>query len=210
MPQTKYTDYLLLGTLLFFLFPMVQITVQYMPYYTNVGFLQLKQQYLPIQMWKAAFFIHVYSSMLVLFAGFTQFSSWLLKYRATLHRLLGYLYVLNILCITGPASIVMGWYANGGVLSRIAFLTLSGLWIGFTFYALWLAKQKKYQLHKAYMIRSYALTLSAITLRAWKYIINHIVELPQMDVYRIIAWAGWVINLLVAEWYIRKKLQIKH
>jgi hypothetical protein len=30
-----------------------------------------------------------------------------------------------------------------------------------------------------------------------------------MDRYRIIAWLGWVLNLLVAEWIIRKGLKRK-
>jgi hypothetical protein len=58
------------------------------------------------------------------------------------------------------------------------------------------------------MIRSYALTLSAITLRAWKYAITNTVEVPPMDVYRAVAWLGWVVNLGVAEYIIyrlRKK-----
>ena len=49
------------------------------------------------------------------------------------------------------------------------------------------------------MIRSYALTLSAITLRAWKFGINNSFELPPMDVYRAVAWLGWVVNLGIAE-----------
>ena len=55
------------------------------------------------------------------------------------------------------------------------------------------------------MIRSYALTLSALTLRAWKWGITNSFELPPMDVYRAVAWLGWVPNLLLAEWIIRFK-----
>ena len=54
------------------------------------------------------------------------------------------------------------------------------------------------------MIRSYALTLSALTLRAWKWSINNSVELPPMDVYRTVAWLGWVPNILFAEFIIRR------
>jgi hypothetical protein len=57
------------------------------------------------------------------------------------------------------------------------------------------------------MIRSYALTLSALTLRAWKYAItNSIGEVHPMDVYRIVAWLGWGLNLIIAEIIIRKKI----
>ena len=189
-------------TLAFFTWLMARITVAYIPYNTDVGFLRIKQDYITIDHWRIAFFIHVYASLWVLFAGFTQFSKWLLKNRPRLHRALGYIYVADILLITGPSGLIMGFYANGGTFSRVAFVLLSVLWIFFTVMALVKAKQKDFRAHRNYMIRSYALTLSALTLRAWKYAITNTVELPPMDVYRIVAWAGWVINLLVAEYII--------
>lgn len=189
-------------TLAFFTWLMARITVAYIPYNTDVGFLRIKQDYITIDHWRIAFFIHVYASLWVLFAGFTQFSKWLLKNRPRLHRALGYIYVADILLITGPSGLIMGFYANGGTFSRIAFVLLSVLWIFFTVMALVKARQKDFRAHRNYMIRSYALTLSALTLRAWKYAITNTVELPPMDVYRVVAWAGWVINLLVAEYII--------
>jgi hypothetical protein len=103
----------------------------------------------------------------------------------------------------------MGFYANGGTVSRIAFVLLAVLWIFFTAMALVKAKQKKFTAHRNYMMRSYALTLSAITLRAWKYGITNTISLPPMDVYRVVAWLGWVGNLLVAEWLIYRQ-RTKH
>jgi Predicted membrane protein (DUF2306) len=188
--------------LAFFTWLMAGITMTYIPYNTDVGFLRIKQQYIDIDHWRIAFFIHVYASLWVLFAGFTQFSKRLLKTNPRLHRTMGYIYVADVLLITGPAGLVMGFYANGGLFSRIAFVSLAILWMFFTAMALVKAKQKNFKDHRSYMIRSYALTLSALTLRAWKYAITNTVSLPPMDVYRVVAWAGWVINLGVAEWLI--------
>ena len=115
------------------------------------------------------------------------------------------MYVADVLFITGPAGLLMGFYANGGISSRIAFVLLAVLWIYFTAMALVKARQRDFTAHRNYMIRSYALTLSAITLRAWKYAITNTVELPPMDVYRVVAWVGWGLNLLVAEWMIRRR-----
>ncbi len=103
----------------------------------------------------------------------------------------------------------MGFYANGGLWSRIAFVLLAVLWIYFTAMALVKAKQKNFKAHRNYMIRSYALTLSAITLRAWKYGITNTMILPPMDVYRVVAWLGWVGNLFIAELVIRKSAMMK-
>jgi uncharacterized membrane protein len=192
----------LLLTLAFFCWLMADITMAYIPYNTDVGFLRIKQQYIDIDHWRGAFFIHVYASMWVLFTGFTQFSKKLLKKNPRLHRTLGYIYVADVLLITGPAGLLMGFYANGGIFSRIAFVSLALLWIFFTAMALIKAKQKDFKAHRRFMLRSYALTLSAITLRAWKFAITNSFELPPMDVYRSVAWLGWVPNLLIAEFII--------
>jgi uncharacterized membrane protein len=191
-----------LATLAFFTWLMAGITVNYIPYNTDVGFLRIKQQYIHIDHWRTAFFIHVYASLWVLLAGFTQFSKWIQRNNPRLHRTMGYIYVTNVLLITGPAGLLMGFYANGGLSSRIAFVSLAILWIFFTAMALIKARQKDFKAHRRFMIRSYALTLSAITLRAWKYAITNSVELPPMDVYRVVAWLGWVGNLMMAEWII--------
>jgi hypothetical protein len=105
----------------------------------------------------------------------------------------------------------MAFYANGGLTSKVAFITLAIGWLFFTAMAVKKAKDGDYDAHRDFMIRSYALTLSALTLRAWKWGINNSVDhLPPMDVYRIVAWLGWVPNLLIAELIIwRHKYQAR-
>jgi len=142
-------------------------------------------------------------------AGFTQFSKWLLKHKPKLHRILGYTYVINVLMVTGPAGLLMSFYANGGISSRIGFVLLSVLWILFTAIALYKALKKKFRAHRIFMVRSFALTLSAVTLRIWKVLLANYTDIPPLDRYRIIAWLGWTLNLLIAEciiyYYIRRR-----
>jgi uncharacterized membrane protein len=170
--------------------------------HTDTAFLQLKQDYLHITEWLFAFYTHVFSSILVLLAGFTQFSQSFHKKYRSLHKKLGYVYVINILMVTGPSSLLMGFYANGGLTSRIAFVLLSILWMYFTAMALYKAIKKDFNAHRIFMIRSFALTLSAITLRIWKVILAATIDIGPMDRYRIIAWLGWVLNLIIAEYII--------
>ena len=195
---------MVLLALAFFTFLMARITVAYIPYDTDVGFLRIKQDYIDIDHWRIAFFVHVYASMWVLLAGFTQFSEQIRDYYPRLHRVFGYVYVTDVLLITGPAGLLMGVYANGGLPSKISFVTLAVLWINFTAIALVKAKNGEWSAHRDFMIRSYALTLSAVTLRAWKWAITNTAELPPMDVYRAVAWLGWVPNLIAAELLLRK------
>ena len=200
-----WLNVLFLLTLGFFTFLMARITVAYIPYNTDVGFLQIKQDYIDIDHWRIAFFVHVYASMWALLAGFTQFNSHIQSFYPKVHRAFGYVYVTDVLLITGPAALVMSIYANGGPTSKIAFGQLAIGWITFTAMALSKAANGDFVGHRNFMIRSYALTLSALTLRAWKWSITNSVELPPMDVYRMVAWLGWVPNIIVAELLIRRR-----
>jgi len=71
----------------------------------DTGFLAVKQDYIHIKVWRTAFYVHVFSSILTLLAGFTQFSSYILKEHRGLHRFMGKLYVFAVLFINFPAGI---------------------------------------------------------------------------------------------------------
>jgi hypothetical protein len=115
--HTNIWNAILLLMLAFFTWLMAGITVNYIPYNTDVGFLRIKQQYIGVDHWRIAFFIHVYASIWVLLAGFTQFSKSIQRNNRRLHRIMGYIYVTDVLLITGPAGMLMGFYANGGITS---------------------------------------------------------------------------------------------
>ena len=196
--------YCLLLLFSFFFVLMAQISLQYVPVRTDAAFLLTKQDYIQITPWRIAFFVHVFASMFTLAAGFTQFSWLILKRYATVHRIVGKCYVVDVLFITGPASFIMALLANGGIISRVAFTCLSLLWMYSTAKAWQTAKEKRFDWHRNWMYRSYALTLSAITLRGWKWLLIALFHLRPMDTYKIVAWMGFVPNLLIAEWIIRR------
>ena len=178
---------------------MVKITLQYVPIKTDVAFLAIKQNYIHLTHYRIAFFIHVFSAILVLLAGFTQFSKKIRSKFPTLHKRMGYLYVIVTLFLAGPSGFIIGIYANGGLSSQIAFCLLSVLWIVFTLIALLKILKKQVLSHRVWMIRSFSLALSAITLRAWKYILVAVFHPKPMDVYQVVAWWLGTLNLLVAE-----------
>lgn len=184
---------------------MLRITLEYFPIRDDAAFLQIKQQYLGIQLWRTAFWIHVFTSMLALLAGFTQFFPTVLRRMPQIHRWMGRAYMINVCFITGPASLVMAFYANGGWSSRLAFILLAVSWM-FTSALGWrTALQRDWTRHREWMLRSYALTLSAITLRVWKYSLVFLFEPRPMDLYRMVAWLGFVPNLLLVEWLIYRE-----
>lgn len=184
---------------------MLRLVARYTALDDHVGFLQEKQAYLHLNVWKAAFYTHVFSSVLTLLAGFTQFSGEFLKKHRRLHKLFGAIYAWDILVINFPAALIMAFYANGHLPSKIAFLILDGLWFWFTLKAIIEVKKGNLHGHRDYMMRSYALTLSALTLRTWKIILSNTVDLPPETIYMMDAWLGFVPNLLFVEWLIRRR-----
>jgi hypothetical protein len=194
--------YLLLSITIFL---MLKGIVRYIPMQDNIGFLQFKKDYLHIYPWKIAFYTHVFSVFFALVAGFTQFSNTVLKDHKNIHRLMGKIYAIDILFINFPAAMIMAIYANGHLPGKMAFVVLDCLWFYFTLMAMIKVRKRDFKAHKQFMIRSYALTLSAVTLRTWKIIILGFVYIDPLHLYMIDAWLGFVPNLLFAEWLIRRR-----
>lgn len=185
-------------------FLMLRIAIDYSSFRTDIYFLRYKQEYLDISLWKAAFYVHVFSSIFALAAGLTQFSDYLLRTYRKIHRTIGKIYVFDILFINFPAGLIMAVYANGLLPTKIAFVILDCLWFYFTYRAVTAVKKGDIAAHKRFMIRSYALTFSAITLRSWKIILTYAFHPDPLTLYMIDAWMGFVPNLLLAEWLIYK------
>ncbi len=187
------------------IFLMMRTSFNYSTFETNIQFLAYKQDYLQNPVWKSAFYTHVFSAFLALFAGLTQFSTLFMQRHRKAHRFLGHVYVWNILLINFPSALIMAIYANGGFLGKSAFLLLDCLWFGFTLQALRSAIDRKFDEHRDFMIRSYALTFSAITLRTWKIILTQTGWMDPSHIYVAEAWLGFLPNLLLAEVIIRSK-----
>ncbi|MFM9983608.1 MAG: DUF2306 domain-containing protein [Flavobacteriales bacterium] len=205
MSARIYTHIILYAALAFFSVLMLQITFEYIPIRFDVSFLQTKVEEVQWPYYRVAFYVHVYTSMFALIAGFTQFSRRIrIKYTA-IHRAIGKTYFYVVVFLSGPSGFIMAYHANGGWTSQLAFLLLAALWIISTIMAVTTIQKGNVIDHRKWMMRSYALTLSAITLRLWKWGIVKVFEPRPMDVYRVVAWMGWVLNALVAEYLIRRK-----
>jgi hypothetical protein len=195
----KYSKYLFWIGYVYFSYLLLLITLQYTPYHTDVAFLRIKQEVIVLNHYKIAFFTHVYTSIFLMIFGAFQFSNYIQKKQIKLHRISGRFYVGILLLLSGPSGLVMSYYANGGLLAQVSFLLLSTFWMLFTFLSLYFILKKQVVKHQKFAIRSFALTLSAISLRLIKYLLVFFFEPLPMDAYRIAAWSGWTFNLLVAE-----------
>ena len=167
---------------------------------------QQKQLIYHHKVWRASFYIHVFTSPIIIVSGLLQFSTYLQRKKRTLHRLIGKTYLITLLFISAPAAFIMSLYANGGRIAQTSFVLLSICWILTSWLALIKAKKGNIESHVKWMIRSYALTLSAITLRFYSYLFDVFqFQLDPKTTYILLSYISWIPNLLIAEILIRMK-----
>ena len=146
--------------------------------------------------------VHVAGAATALLLGPWQFSSRLRNQLRTLHRWIGRTYVMSCL-VGGAAGFLLALGASTGPISTVGFGSLAVLWIVTTSLAWRRAVQGRFIEHRAWMIRSFALTFAAVTLRLYLPLI-FVFQVGFDDAYRAISFLCWVPNLLVAELYLRR------
>jgi len=146
--------------------------------------------------WNIAFYGHITLGGLALLIGWIQFSKTFRQKNISKHRLIGKIYVYAVL-ISGICGIYIAQSATGGIGCRIGF-SLSGIvWLITTVLSFLAIKSGEIKKHQRYMIYSYAVCFSAVTLRIWLPILIPILG-NFIDAYRIVAWLSWIPNLFVA------------
>lgn len=184
---------------LFFFGLMWQITIPYLKGNYYVGFLLTKQHILYVDVWRYAFYAHITFSLPVLLFGFLQLSEQLRLKFPKGHHFIGKFYIGIVILISAPSGFIMGIYANGGLPAKSSFILLSILWWFFTFRAYKSIRLGQVEKHRAYVYRSFALTLSAITLRTYVYLIPKFILIRGHELYVLVSWLSWIPNLLIAE-----------
>jgi len=185
---------------------LILLSLPYVNGTSHTDFLRTKQLIYHITPWRYSFYIHVFASPIVILAGLFQFNRWVLANWPKVHRFSGYCYTFCILIITGPAAFIMSLWANGGYPSQISFVALSTLWIFCTYMAFYQIRKGNTRSHLIWNIRSFALTLSAITLRFYVYLFNYFgTEMGQVETYILVSYLSWIPNLIIAEILIRQR-----
>lgn len=144
--------------------------------------------------------LHFLGGGIVIVLGAFQFNPGFRKRFLNLHRWFGRVYVIGV-GIGGLAGLYLALYSTGGVVAHFGFGLLAVCWLGTTLMAYRYVRAGNIPVHQQWMIRSYALTLAAVTLRLYLPIFQ-IAGLSFDEAYPAIAWLCWVPNLLIAEWWL--------
>jgi predicted membrane protein DUF2306 len=155
------------------------------------------------QVWNFLFYQHIIFGGLALLTGWSQFSRKVRSRYISIHRMLGKVYVISCL-LSGMAGFYLAFHATGGWVATLGFGGLALSWLFATSKAFVLIRQKQITSHQEWMLRSYALTFAAVTLRIWLPL-GQILQYDFVSAYLVISWLCWVPNLAVAEWLVRRR-----
>lgn len=151
---------------------------------------------------RLAFLLHVSAAPLALVTGGLQLLPRLRSKYPALHRWTGRTYGVAVL-VAGLSGLIVANGAAGGVSARLGFGLLSALWLVTTFQGVRYARVRRFADHRRWMIRSFALTFAAVTLRLYLpfFFVNGF-SYTQASVF--VAWMCWVPNLIAVEWWLRR------
>jgi len=150
-----------------------------------------------------SFYLHISFGGLAILTGWSQFiKSWRNKY-LKFHRYLGYVYVISVL-ISSISGFIIAIFSTGGTIAAVGFGSLAVAWFISNIAGLTRIKQGDIKEHEKWMMRNYALTFSAVTLRIYLPILlanGASIELT----LKIVSWLCWIPNITVMETYIQRR-----
>ena len=191
--------------LFFFAFGVAFFSMRYWSF-DRISILNLKpDEVFTAPLFRLSFYGHVFFGPLALMSGPFQF---LPKFRARhlrAHRLVGMVYITSCL-IAGIAGLPAAQFTPGGTFTQLGFSLLAVSWLYTTTKAYLAVRKKEIAAHQQWMIRSYALTLSAVTLRLYLLLLQNGFGLTFIESYQTVGWLCWIPNLIVAESWIRLRL----
>jgi hypothetical protein len=159
---------------------------------------------------------HVLFAALAMLMCCVQVWPWFRQRYAAAHRVIGRAYVFGGVIPAGIIGLTIGAVSPYGPTLRVSNVLLATLWLTFTITGFRMARHHRFVEHRRWMIRSFALTMSVITNRLWA-AIAVVVLMPQLPttfegnemmmiqtIAGLSGWLGWVIPLLVAEWWLER------
>ena len=148
--------------------------------------------------------LHIAGGMGALLAGPWQFSEKLRARAINLHRWLGRFYLLAV-ALGSIAGFAMATVSEQGLPTHLGFGALAVLWFFTGLQAYRAVLRGDIVTHRQWMIRNFALTLAAVTLRNYMPLMLLVLHWSFRPTYITVSWVCWVPNLLIAEWLIRRE-----
>lgn len=143
---------------------------------------------------------HLAGGLTALALGPWQLNARLRARTIRVHRWLGRVYVVAVV-IGSVGALALAPSSQEGLVTHLGFGLLAVLWLAATLQAYRRIRARDQESHRRWMIRSFAMTLAAVTLRIYLGL-GLGLGIPFRDTYQTVAWLCWVPNLVVAEWLV--------
>ena len=169
-----------------------------------LGKLVHPQMKLVFEAHRLAILTHIFCSALAMALGPWQFIPGLRTRRPVFHRWSGRFYLVAGVLPGGIAGLYVSSFAFGGGINQFGFAVLAVLWLGSGVEAYRAIRAGRVTAHRQWMLRNFALTFAAVTLRLYLGTFAAI-GIPFATFYAWLGWLCWVPNLLLIELYIRRK-----
>lgn len=162
---------------------------------------------------QAALYAHIAGGAVALALGALQFWKGLRARAPRVHRWTGRLYLAGV-AVGGLAGLVIAPTSSAGYVGFFGFTALAALWLITGWRAYRAIRRGDVPSHQAWMIRNYALTYSAVTLRIWLPLLLLLplvlgrpweMETAFENAYAAVPFLAWLPNLVFAEWLIRRR-----
>jgi uncharacterized membrane protein len=152
--------------------------------------------------------LHIAGGMGALLAGPWQFSERLRARALNLHRWLGRFYLAEV-ALGAIGGLVMATVSEEGMATHLGFGVLAVLWLFSGLRAYGMARKRDIPAHRDWMIRNFALSLAAVTLRNYLPLMLFVLHWSFRQTYITVSWLCWIPNLLIAEWLVRRRSSVK-
>lgn len=123
--------------------------------------------------------------------------------RAAWHRITGVAYMAACLG-SAPAGLMLALGVTAGPIAGVGFGLLAVVWFWTTAMGLRAVLAGRYAEHGRWMVRSFALTFAAVTLRLYMPLAA-LLPVDGEDAYRAIAFLCWIPNLLAVELWLSSR-----
>ena len=183
---------------------LVYNTLPYFSFSKEFSFIEERNVLFQNSFYKACFYIHIFAGMFCISSALIQFSRVILKKGKAIHRWSGRVYVFVVLFLGAPTGLYMSFFAKGSFWERALFMFMALFWFFTTMKGLQNILKKNVLGHKVWMIRSYAMAMTAVTFRVY-HLIFYLMDWNHLKNYEISLWISVIGNMLIAEWIIYRK-----
>jgi hypothetical protein len=176
----------------------VWYTAPYLSTDRRYAFLVERQALTDGRLWYTCFYLHVLAGIVALLTAPPLLWSGSVHRVGRLHRVLGKVHLLAVLGWLVPTGAGLTPFAKGGVFGQIAFALLVAFLACYTVLGLRALRRADLAAHARWMVRSYAVLLSAAAFRIVHTGIQHFV-VDWEDGYAVATWLSLLLSLAAGE-----------